>query len=63
MLREKNNFNNKGMSEKSIFKISLCIVLMRYLEYIKGDIIDLGEEEVDDIVYIIEEYIAFSFIL
>ena len=45
MLREKNNFNNKGMSEKSIFKISLCIVLMRYLEYIKGDIIDLGEEE------------------
>lgn len=63
MLREKNNFNNKGMSEKSIFKTSLCIVLMRYLEYIKGDIIDLGEEEVDDIVYIIEEYIAFSFIL
>lgn len=63
MLREENKFNSKGMSEKSIFKISLCIVLMRYLEYIKGDIIDLGEEEVDDIIYVIEEYIAFSFIL
>ena len=63
MLKQENSFNNKGMSEKSIFKTSLCIVLMRYLEYIKGDIIDLGEEEVDDIIYIIEEYIAFSFIL
>ena len=63
MLKQENSFNNKGMSEKSIFKTSLCIVLMRYLEYIKGDIIDLGEEEVDDIIYIVEEYIAFSFIL
>lgn len=63
MLKEENSFNNKGMSEKSIFKTSLCIVLMRYLEYVKGDIIDLGEEEVDDIIYIVEEYIAFSFIL
>ncbi len=63
MLNEKKNFNSKGLSEKSIFKISLCIVLMRYLEYIKGDIIDVDTEEEDDLIYIIEEYIAFSIIL
>lgn len=63
MLKEKKNFNSKGMSQKSIFKISLCIVLMRYLEYIKGDIIDVDTEEEDDLIYVIEEYIAFSIIL
>ncbi|GAA0069499.1 hypothetical protein UT300003_10220 [Clostridium sardiniense] len=63
MLKEKKDFNSKGISEKNIFKISLCIVLMRYLEYIKGDIIDVDTEEEDDLIYIIEEYIAFSIIL
>ena len=63
MLSEKNNFNSNGLSRKFIFKISLCIVLMRYLEYIKGDIIDVDTEEEEDLIYIIEEYIAFSVIL
>ena len=34
-----------------------------YLEYIKGDIIDIGTEEEKDLIYIIEEYIVFSIIL
>ncbi len=63
MLSEKSNFNSNGLSKKSIFKISLCIVLIRYLEYIKGDIIDIGTEEEKDLIYIIEEYIVFSIIL
>ncbi|MGL4570893.1 MAG: DUF4003 family protein [Clostridium sp.] len=62
MLSDKKNFNSKGLSDKLLFKISLCIVLMRYIEYIKGDIIDLDTEGEIELIYLIEEYIAFAII-
>ncbi|MDU1055090.1 DUF4003 family protein [Clostridium baratii] len=62
MLSDKEHFNSKGLSDKILFKISLCIVLMRYIEYIYGDIIDLDTEGERELIYLIEEYIAFAII-
>ena len=35
---------------------------MRYIEYIYGDIIDLDTEGERELIYLIEEYIAFAII-
>lgn len=63
MLIEEDNFKTTGLTDNTILKISLSITLMRYLEYIKGDIIDVDTMEEDDLIYLIEEYIVFSIIL
>ena len=63
MLLEEENFKSTGLSDNTILTISLSITLMRYLEYIKGDIIDVDTMEEDDLIYLIEEYIVFSIIL